>query len=148
MLLLAWEQMYFFCNFLITCLFGAFNPGAVQSVNEPRGAITKYLPSLYIHENGCTLFFAKFWLLAYFCLIGAFNRGMTWRCLYWVLVPYMLLLAWKWMHFILCNFLITCLFGAFNLGVTHQWAPGRHYKIFTQPMLLSLLSPICVQNLV
>ena len=52
------------------------------------------------------------------------------------------------MYFIFCHFFITCLFGAFIPDVTPSVSLGAHYKIFTQPMSLSLLSTICVQNLV
>ena len=65
----------------------------------------------------------------------------------------MLLLAWKWMYFILCKFFITCVFFAYLEHLTwdnDQWAPGRPYKIFTQAMVYFRYDTlyIYVQNLV
>ena len=55
-----------------------------------------------------------------------------------------------------CNFFIACLFLfsnfrvwiIFMLGLPISELRGTVAKIFTQPMLLLLLSPICVQHLV
>ena len=69
--------------------------------------------------NGYLLFSAFFDLLH---IVGYFKCFIFWvtpGCLaYWALVPYMLLLAWKWIYLILCNFLLFAFLEHFLFWVT------------------------------
>ena len=111
-------DIFYSLHFLLLAyffLFGTFNPWVPL-------LITCLIHVTFSIKTDVIYFLQIFWLLAYM-------KHLTPGRPYWILVPYMLLLAWKWMYFIFCNFFITCLLNPCPTHVTFSMKMDVFYTL-------------------